>query len=105
MKRAFADGTLIAEKKNNKLQLYRKADGAKSDRIIGYQKMNGTGKSFDKVFLPIYYKEAPGPEDCDAGNVRNNSDIQKYMFEVSTNKVKIWIGSNKNKNYLAEFSY
>ncbi|BES63964.1 hypothetical protein SANA_04030 [Gottschalkiaceae bacterium SANA] len=104
MKRSLSDGSLIIE--NKKLYgvtpIYNN-----DDEITGFkkQRFSGTGRSFDKAFVPLDYEEAPGPEDPDAGNDRSNSDLQRYMFEVVDGKVKIWVGSNNNKVYLAEFSY
>ena len=104
MKRSLADGSLAIE--NNKLYgvmpIYDHAG-----EITGFKKQTfvGTGKSFDKTFVPLGYEEAPGPEDPDAGNNRSNSETQRYMFEVLDSKVKIWIGNKKDKIYLAEFSY
>lgn len=104
MKRSLVDGSLIIE--NKKLHgvtpIYND-----EDEITGFkkQKFSGTGRSFDKAFVPLDYEEAPGPEDPQAGNGRSNSDLQRYMFEVLDSKVKIWIGSSSDKNYLAEFSY
>lgn len=104
MKRALADGSLIIENKKLKGVM---PDYDTDGEFIGFKKQNfvGTGKSFDKAFVPIAYEEAPGPDDPDAGNNRNDSETQRYMFEVSVHKVKIWIGSSSNKTYLAEFSY
>jgi len=104
MKRALVDGSLVIENKKLKgVMPEYDTDG----EIIGFkkQKFVGTGRSFDKAFVPVAYQEAPGPEDPDAGNDRSNSDLQRYMFEVLDNKVKIWVGSETNKTYLAEFSY
>ncbi len=104
MKRALVDGSLVIE--DNKLHGVMPnydTDG----EFIGFkkQRFGGTGRSFDKAFVPIAYEEAPKPEDPDAGNNRSDSELQRYMFEVLDSKVKIWIGSNKDKTYLAEFSY
>jgi prepilin-type N-terminal cleavage/methylation domain-containing protein len=104
MKRALVDGSLVIENKKLKgVMPEYDSDG----EIIGFkkQKFVGTGRSFDKAFVPVAYQEAPSPEDPDAGNDRSNSDLQRYMFEVLDNKVKIWVGSETNKTYLAEFSY
>lgn len=104
LKRSFAEGTLIIEDK--------KLHGVKPEyddngEITGFkkQKFSGTGRSFDKAFVPIAYEEAPAPEDPDAGNNRSDSVLQRYMFDVTDTQVKIWIGDENNKNYLAEFSY
>jgi len=104
MKRSVADGSLIIENK----KLYGVKPTYNSDgEITGFKKQqfSGTGRSFDKAFVPIDYEEAPAPEDPDAGNNRSNSDLQRYMFDVTDKQVKIWIGDNSNKVYLAEFSY
>ena len=104
MKRSLTDGSLVIE--SNKLYgvtpIYDD-----DDEITGFKKQRfvGTGRSFDKAFVPLDYEEAPGPEDPNAENNRSNSDLQRYMFEVLDGKVKIWIGSNSDKTYLADFSY
>lgn len=104
MKRSLSDGSLVIENK----KLYGVTPVYNNDdEITGFKKYSfvGTGRSFDKAFVPLDYEEAPGPEDPDAGNGRSNSDLQRYMFEVLDGKVNIWIGSKNNKTYLAEFSY
>lgn len=106
MKRALAEGTVYVEKG----KLYGLAPIYNSeDEITGFkkQKFVGTGKSFDKVFKPIYYSEIVGPEDPDADNHRSNSDIQRYMFEVNKidKQIDIIVGTGATKTILASISY
>lgn len=103
MQRSLADGSLIIRDK----KLFGLVPVYEEGEITGFseQKFSGTGRSFDKAFIPVDYEEAPAPEDPDAGNNRSNSDLQRYMFDVTDTHVKIWIGSKNNKTYLTEFSY
>lgn len=104
MERSLVDGSLVIENK----KLYGVKPIYNDDgEITAFKKQGfvGTGRSFDKAFVPIDYEEAPAPEDPEAGNNRNNSELQRYMFDVTDTQVKIWVGSTKNKVYLAEFAY
>lgn len=104
MERSLADGSLVIDNK----KLYGvKPIYSEDGEITGFQKQGfvGTGRSFDKAFVPVDYEEAPAPEDPEAGNNRSNSELQRYMFDVTDTQVKIWVGSKKNKIYLAEFAY
>ena len=104
MERSLADGSLVIE--HNKLYGVKPIYNDDGE-ITGFKKQGfvGTGRSFDKAFVPIDYEKAPAPEDPEAGNNRSNSELQRYMFDVTDTQVKIWVGSKKNKVYLAEFAY
>lgn len=108
MKRAIVDGTIFVE--NGKLfglaPTYNN-----DDEITGFkkQKFVGTGKSFDKVFQPIYYSEIVGPEAPDSDNNRggDQKDLQRFMFAVNSEeaKIEIYVGKGENKTTLTTVNY